>query len=245
MVDRIPFGHPELEPNRLFWGDNLHVMRQLPSESIDLIYIDPPFFSGRQYNVIFGDQNELRSFSDIWEGGMPGYLIWLNARLYEMKRLLKKTGSIFVHCDWHASHYIKVGMDKIFGHTAFVNEIVWCYKSGGASPKRYFSRKHDTLFFYTRDDSYYFKPQKEKSYNRGFKPYCFSGGQEFQDEIGWHTLVGMKDFWEIDMLGRTSSERIGYPTQKPEKLLERIITSCSPEDGVVADFFSAAALPLL
>lgn len=90
VVERVSFGHPELEPNRLFWGDNLHVMRQLPSESIDLIYIDPPFFSGRQYNVIFGDQNELRSFSDIWEGGMPGYLIWLNARLYEMKRLLKK-----------------------------------------------------------------------------------------------------------------------------------------------------------
>ncbi|PIU88044.1 MAG: hypothetical protein COS65_31500, partial [Armatimonadetes bacterium CG06_land_8_20_14_3_00_66_21] len=96
VVERVQLGHPELEPNRLFWGDNLHVMRQLPSESIDLIYIDPPFFSGRQYNVIFGDQNELRSFSDIWEGGMPGYLIWLNARLYEMKRLLKKTGSIYV-----------------------------------------------------------------------------------------------------------------------------------------------------
>ena len=94
VVERVTFGHPELQPNRLFWGDNLHVMRQLPSESIDLIYIDPPFFSGKQYNVIFGDQNELRSFSDIWEGGMPGYLIWLNARLYEMKRLLKKTGSV-------------------------------------------------------------------------------------------------------------------------------------------------------
>jgi hypothetical protein len=94
VVERVSFGHPALEPNRLFWGDNLHVMRQLPSESIDLIYIDPPFFSGRQYNVIFGDRNELRSFSDIWEGGMPGYFIWLNARLYEMKRLLKSTGSI-------------------------------------------------------------------------------------------------------------------------------------------------------
>ena len=123
VVERVPFGHPELEPNRLFWGDNLHVMRQLPSESIDLIYIDPPFFSGRQYNVIFGDQNELRSFSDIWEGGMPGYLIWLNARLYEMKRLLKKTGSIYVHCDWHASHYIKVEMDKIFGYDSLQNEV--------------------------------------------------------------------------------------------------------------------------
>jgi hypothetical protein len=74
VVERVAFGHPALEPNRLFWGDNLHVMRQLPGESIDLIYIDPPFFSGKQYNVIFGDQNELRSFSDIWEGGMPGYL---------------------------------------------------------------------------------------------------------------------------------------------------------------------------
>jgi hypothetical protein len=116
IVERVSFGHPDLPANRLIWGDNLHVMRQLPSESIDLIYIDPPFFSGRQYNIIFGDQNEVRSFTDIWEGGMPGYLIWLNARLYEMKRLLKKTGSIYVHCDWHASHYIKVEMDKIFGY---------------------------------------------------------------------------------------------------------------------------------
>jgi DNA modification methylase len=238
VVERVSFGHPQLEPNRLFWGDNLHVMRQITSESIDLIYIDPPFFSGRQYNVIFGDQNELRSFSDIWEGGMPGYLIWLNARLYEMKRLLKKTGSIYVHCDHHASHYIKVEMDKIFGPKNFINEVVWCYKSGGASPKRYFSRKHDVLFFYAREESkYLFNPQQEKSYNRGFKPYRFAGVQEFQDEIGWHTIVGMKDYWEIDMVGRTSSERIGYPTQKPEKLLARIIEGCSPKGGMVADFF--------
>ena len=112
VVERVSFGSSTAVPavedrgrdaratsdawhNRLIWGDNLHVMRQLPGESIDLIYIDPPFFSGRNYNVIFGDQNELRSFSDIWEGGMPGYLVWLNARLYEMKRLLKKTGSIY------------------------------------------------------------------------------------------------------------------------------------------------------
>src|SRR5713226_1481431 len=125
VVERVAFGHPELEPNRLVWGDNLHVMRQLPSESIDLIYIDPPFFSGRQYNVIFGDQNELRSFSDIWEGGLPGYLIWLNARLYEMKRLLKKTGSIYVHLDWHAVYYVKAEMDKLFGPDNFLNEIIW------------------------------------------------------------------------------------------------------------------------
>lgn len=237
VVERVRFGHDELEPNRLFWGDNLHVMRQLPSESIDLIYIDPPFFSGRNYNVIFGDQNELRSFSDIWEGGMPGYLIWLNARLFEMKRLLKRTGSIFVHCDYHASHYIKVEMDKIFGHKSFINEIVWCYKSGGASPKRYFSRKHDTILFYALNNLYHYEPQQEKSYNRNLKPYRFSGIKEYEDQHGWYTLVGMKDYWEIDMVGRTSSERIGYPTQKPEKLLERVITSCSQKGGIVADFF--------
>lgn len=140
VVERVEFGHPELEPNRLFWGDNLHVMRQLPSQSIDLIYIDPPFFSGRQYSVIFGDQNELRSFSDIWEGGMPGYLIWLNARLYEMKRLLKKTGSLMLHLDEHAGHYVKVEMDKIFGHDSYVNGIIWHYTGGGRS-RRYFSQQ--------------------------------------------------------------------------------------------------------
>jgi len=99
LVDTVETGikrryeKDELFPNglnRLFFGDCLHVMRMLPSECIDLIYIDPPFFSGRNYNIIFGDKNEVRSFTDIWEGGMPGYLIWLNARLYEMKRLLKR-----------------------------------------------------------------------------------------------------------------------------------------------------------
>jgi len=124
-ANRVSFGYPKLKPNRLFWGDNLHIMRQLPSRSIDLIYLDPPFFSGAEYNVIFGDQNEVRSFSDIWEGGMPSYLIWLNARLLEMKRLLRPDGSIYVHLDWHASHYVKVEMDKMFGYENFRREVVW------------------------------------------------------------------------------------------------------------------------
>ncbi len=251
MVDRIPFGHPELEPNRLFWGDNLHVMRQLPSESIDLIYIDPPFFSGRQYNVIFGDQNESRSFSDIWEGGMPGYLIWLNARLYEMKRLLKKTGSIYVHCDWHASHYTKVEMDKIFGHNNFLNEIVWSYTSGGVA-KHWFSRKHDILLLYSKESgNHYFKTLQERSYTKTLpEPYTNSGMRlrVFRDDIcelcengspgQKYKMVSMRDVWnDTRNLFRNDVEMIGYPTQKPEKLLERIITSCSPKDGVVADFF--------
>jgi len=242
VVERVSFGHPALEPNRLFWGDNLHVMRQLPSESIDLIYIDPPFFSGRNYNVIFGDQNELRSFSDIWQGGMPGYLIWLNARLYEMKRLLKKTGSIFIHCDWHASHYIKVEMDKIFGVECFMNEIVWAYRKFGRSG-RYFPRSHDVLLFYTRSERNTFRPlfvpPSESTLKRwGTKK---RGGKDpnvryATDEESPGAI--MPDHWEIGLIIGANPEKIGYPTQKPEALLERVITSASNEGDVVADFFN-------
>ena len=253
VVERVAFGHPKLEPNRLFWGDNLHVMRQLPSESIDLIYIDPPFFSGRQYNVIFGDQNELRSFSDIWEGGMPGYLIWLNARLYEMKRLLKKTGSIYVHCDHHASHYIKVELDKIFGHDQFVNEVVWSYHSGGAS-SRYFGRKHDVLLWYCKGPNYTFNDHEVRV------PYTEStiGAYNKVDEEGKrYKLIRHKDgteervyaknldrgrlltdVWEdIPHIANWSSEKVGYPTQKPEGLVERVIKAGTNDRQTVADFF--------
>jgi len=250
VVDRVEFGHPELEPNRLFWGDNLHVMRQLPSQSIDLIYIDPPFFSGRNYNVIFGDQNELRSFSDIWEGGMPGYLIWLNARLYEMKRLLKKTGSIYVHCDHHASHYIKVEMDKIFGHQNFLNEIVWCYETGGRS-RRLFPRKHDIILWYAKTpDSYVFNDSEIRLardtstmhepvlHDEQGKPYQrnFKNGKEYRYYLDHGVLP--YDWWtDLQALNPAAKERIGYPTQKPEPLIERIVRTGTEMGDVVADFF--------
>jgi len=234
-VDRVSFGHPELEPNRLFWGDNLHVMRMLPSGSIDLIYIDPPFFSGRQYNVIFGDQNEVRSFTDIWEDGMPGYLTWLNARLLEMKRLLKPNGSIYVHLDWHASHYVKCEMDKIFGYRNFLNEVVWAYRTQGATKKRW-SRKHDVLLFYSKTDTWKFNAKTERSYMQhkyGFAKDDFKideEGRQYRDAL-------IRDVWEISALQSATSESIGYPTQKPEKLLERIIYASSNPNDVVADFF--------
>lgn len=245
VVERVSFGHSELEPNRLFWGDNLHVMRSLPSESIDLIYIDPPFFSGRNYNVIFGDKNELRSFSDIWEGGMSGYLIWLNARLIEMKRLLKNSGSIFVHLDWHASHYVKLELDKIFGHggingkgPGFKNEIIWSYRSGGNS-KTTFARKHDTILFYSKSKEYLFNVQYYKSWQK--KKYNYNPKYpEYWDEEeqSWYHLSICRDVWEdVNVIGTDNKERIGYPTQKPEALLRRIIEATTNEGDVVADFF--------
>jgi DNA modification methylase len=251
VVERVQFGHSDLEPNRLFWGDNLHVMRQLPSESIDLFYIDPPFFSGRNYNVIFGDQNELRSFSDIWEGGMPGYLIWLNARLYEMKRLLKKTGSIYVHCDHHASHYIKVEMDKIFGVDNFLNEIVWCYETAGKS-KRTFSRKHDTILLYGKTKDYFMDVSRSpmpRKRNKHMKLGFDENGREYEEKTDaatgriyrWYFDEGRLpfDYWtDVQFINWEAKERIGYPTQKPEPLLERIIKVSSNEGDVVADIFS-------
>jgi DNA modification methylase len=249
VVDRVSLGHPELEPNRLFWGDNLHVMRQLPSESVDLIYIDPPFFSGRQYNVIFGDQNELRSFSDIWDGGMPGYLIWLNARLYEMKRLLKKKGTIYVHLDWHASHYVKIEMDKIFGYggndakgPGFKNEIIWSYSWGIRVESRW-NRKHDTILVYSKGDKPTFnandvlEPRQITESTR--KRLEYSGALiRDHNKRGDSELALPTDVWYIATINGMAKERIGYPTQKPEELLERIIKASSNDGDVVADFFS-------
>lgn len=244
-VQRVEFGHSNkfeqtelfsTGANRLFFGDNLHIMRQLPSKSIDLIYIDPPFFSGRNYNVIFGDNNEIRSFSDIWEAGIPGYLVWLNVRLYEMKRLLKDTGSIYVHLDWHASHYVKVEMDKIFGYENFQNEVIWAYKTQGATKKRW-SRKHDALLFYSKTNTWKFNAMTERSYMKhkyGFAKDDFKideEGRQYRDAL-------IRDTWEISAIQSATKEQIGYPTQKPEALLERIIKASSNEGDVVPDFFA-------
>ncbi|MDO8504054.1 MAG: site-specific DNA-methyltransferase [bacterium] len=238
--DTVIFNDSGSPANKLYLGDNLEVLRTLPSNSVDLIYIDPPFFSGRNYNVIWGDSNEVRTFEDIWEGGITSYLIWLNARLWEMRRVLKNTGSIYVHCDWHASHYIKTEMDKIFGYENFQNEIAWGYRTGGTS-KKSFAKKHDVILFYSKTDKYKFNVQYYKSWQQ--KKYNFNEKYpEYFDEKEkkWYHLAIARDIWEdINVIGTEpgNSERIGYPTQKPEELLERIIKASSNEGDVVADFF--------
>ena len=177
----------------------------------------------------------------VYGDDMGAFLCWLGVRLMEMRRILRNDGSIYLHIDHTAHAWTKALMDAIFGQKNFRNEVVWCYKSGGASPSRHFSKKHDTILFYSKSPDYTFNRQQEKSYNRGFKPYRFAGVQEYQDEIGWHTLVGMKDYWYIDMVGRTSAERIGYPTQKPLVLYERIIQASSNAGDIVLDPFCGCA----
>ena len=226
--------------NLLFQGDNLELLKSLreSGEKLSLIYIDPPFYTKSDKEAVLGtgDEKEKKvAYSDSWKD-VEDYLYMLALRLLYMREVLKDDGLIFVHVDWHAVHHIRLLMDEIFGGDKFVNEIIWQYKSGGSSKKR-FARKHDNILLYSKTKKYSFYPQTEKSYNRGLKPYRFKGVEEYQDEIGWYTVVNMKDVWSLDMVGRTSSERTGYATQKPEKLMERIILSGSKEGDLVGDFF--------
>lgn len=144
-----------LRPKVLYRGDNLEILQQMPPESVDLIYLDPPFFSNRNYEVIWGDEAEIRSFMDRWEGGIEHYTSWMRPRIEQMHRVLTTTGSFYLHCDWHASHYLKCLVDEIFEYRNFQNEIVWYYRGGGVSPRRW-GRRHDVLLFYTKSDKWTF-----------------------------------------------------------------------------------------
>lgn len=236
--------------NLLYKSDNINAMKDLIDKGygskIDLIYIDPPFYTNSKYTHRIELLNEgkkqaieTHGYSDTWKSGITGYLEMMTVRLFIMRELLSNRGSIYLHLDYRIVHYMKIIMDCIFGKDNFLNEIIWAYKSGGTSSK-YFSRKHDNILVYTKSKDYIFNPQKEKSYNRDFRPYRFKNVKEYEDELGWYTLVNLKDVWNINMLGRTSKERVGYRTQKPETLLERIILSSSLEDSIVADFFGGS-----
>ena len=261
----------------IFTGDNLPVMRGMNSESVDLIYLDPPFNTGRDFPM----EGNGGGFNDIWRetdinrewygeiaetnqtlhdvitsakdghsSAMKAYLTFMTIRLIEIRRLLKPTGSVYLHCDPTASHYLKLLMDGIFGADNYRNEIVWGYKTGGASP-RHFSKKHDSLLFYSKTDDYFFDKPKEKSYTKsahrkeGEVNYGGGKAEFFQDEKGVYNLVGMRDVWEISYIGSTSPERTGYPTQKPLALLDRIIKASSSEGEVVFDPFCGCATTLV
>ncbi len=234
--------------NVLSLSDNVDFMKQLIRDGYSgrfrTIYIDPPFFTKAKFNAAVsvkgtdGSSHRVRhlAFDDRFERSLECYIENMAVRILPMKELLAPDGLLWVHLDWHSSHYVRLILDELMGEKNFVNEIVWCYKSGG-SGKKHFSRKHDTILVYSRNRQYYISIPEEKSYNRGFKPYNFKGVREYQDENGWYTLVNMKDVWNIDMVGRTSAERNGYATQKPLELMRRIIEAGSEEGDLVGDFF--------
>ncbi len=169
-----------LETGVIYCGDCLVKLKDIPDESIDLIYIDPPFSSNRNY-VAFWQEQEKRHFEDRFEN-VRAYIDYMKPRVKELYRVLKPTGSFYYHCDWHASHYIKILLDSdyLFGYSNFRNEIIWAYKTGGVS-KRWFARKHDSILFYTKSLEYNFNVQYYKSWQQ--KKYNYSEKYpEYYDE---------------------------------------------------------------
>lgn len=239
--------------SRIALGDNLNYMKHLiinenMARKIQLVYIDPPFFAREKFMSSIRLKSEklgespvikIGAYDDNTGRSLEEYLEELCLRLMMIRELLADTGLIWLHLDRRVTHYAKILMDMIYGSENFINEIIWTYKSGGAG-KGCFAKKHDNILAYAKGRKYKFNTLKEKSYNRGMKPYRFKGVEEFEDENGWYTMVNMKDVWNIDMVGRTSSERQGYATQKPEKLMERIINSCSDKGDICADFYSGS-----
>jgi DNA modification methylase len=223
---------------RIITGDNLHVMGALPDACVDLIYADPPFFSGRRRTSPGADGH---TFDDQWED-VASYIAWLGPRLEQMHRLLKLTGVLYLHCDWHAGHYIKVELDRIFGMAQFQNEIVWHYGLGAANAGRHFLRKHDTIFVYRRTAAATFNKVRGEITPAMDAKYCHEDedGRFMMSRGRKYYLNGGKPLdsvWDIPAIAATSGERLGYPTQKPEALLERIILASSNEGELVADFF--------
>lgn len=181
--------------------------------------------------------NMIQTAGDIHSEGMKAYLAYMIPRIAEIHRLMKPTGSIYFHCDPTSSHYLKLILDQIFGIKNFLNEIVWTYRTGGGS-KKHFRRKHDIIFLYAKNSGKHtFNVLKERSYSE-YGRINFKGIKNYKDEKGlWYTLTSARDVWAINAVGRTAKERVGYPTQKPIKLLERIVEVSSNEGDVVLDPF--------
>lgn len=239
----------QLKTNVIYCGDNLDMLKEVPDESVDLIYIDPPFNSNRNYEIFWGDTQEKRAFEDRF-GDTEAYITYMRPRVVELYRVLKSTGSFYYHCDWHASHYVKIMLDQIFGFNNFQNEVIWWYRGGGVSKKR-FGRRHDSIFLYTKGNRWVFNvddvrtPYSEESLARlKYKAKAFRGDRVYENyeanPLGKHP----DDVWDMQPLMPSEKERLGYPTQKPLRLLERIVKASSDKGDVVLDAFCGCGTAL-
>ena len=232
----------KLTPSTIYCGDNLKMLKEIPDNSIDLIYIDPPFNSNRNYETFWGDIQQKRAFEDRF-GDAKAYIDYMHPRIVEIHRVLKETGSFYYHCDWHASHYIKIMLDQIFSFNNFQNEIIWQYGVGGVSKKRW-ARKHDSILLYTKSNNWIFnvdevrEPYREKAKVK----YKIIGDKKY---LRKHPLGKVPtDVWDIAGLTNTAKERLGYPTQKPLTLLDKIIKASSNKGDVVLDAFCGCGTTL-
>lgn len=284
--------------NTIYCGDNLEVLKCFPDECANLIYIDPPFFSNRNYEIIWGDGYEIRSFEDRWEGGIEHYIDWMRPRIEELYRVLKRTGSFYLHCDWHSDAYLRILCDQIFKIEP-LSVIYWKRTNAKGRASRKFNVNSDTILLYVKSDNYTFNPQMVDSIAKqdtlsdsygNFVTHDISRRKRgtigktriieektitldaehswlwTQDRINKYESDGYTFYWTkngiprykqyidegvacdniwIDLyLDPNSKERLGYPTQKPEALLERIIHASSNEGDLVLDSFSGCGTSL-
>ena len=275
----------ELKTNILYYGDNLKILREyLPDNSIDLIYLDPPFNSKRDYNVIFNESGQeseaqIEAFTDTWQwsdetektyhdimqnsplniaqlidsfckflghSDVTAYLVMMTPRLVELHRVLKSAGSIYLHCDTTTSHYLKILMDQVFEKENFRNEIIWCYKRWPTKSKS-FQRMHDVLLYYVKNfkSPYLFntlyQPLADITVKihkgRKQKAIFIEGKRLSKDQSEKSIGVPLPDYWYISTVAGHAKERLGYPTQKPLDLLEKIIKISSNKGDIVLDPF--------
>ena len=308
-----------MEIDAIYEGDNLEVMSKFPSKSIDLIYADPPFFTNATYEVIWHDKAEIMSFEDRWEGGIEHYISWMEPRLRECHRILKDTGSMYLHCDWHASAHLRILMDKIFGESEFRNEVVWKRTTAHNDPKQ-FGHNADRILFFTKSNEYTFNNiyteyeegylntayakedenghymsdnltgagvnKNDKSW-RGYDPsergrhwaiptkpveefrgnkandlttveklellyknglvfFTSNGTPRFKRYLSKQKGLPLQEIWtDISVISSQSKERLGYPTQKPIALLERIVNVSSKKDDLLLDPFCGCGTTLV
>lgn len=289
-----------LETGVLYCDDNLERLAAMPSGSVDLVYLDPPFFSNRVYEVIWGDEAEVRSFEDRWEGGIQHYIDWMHKRVIELQRVLKPTGTMYLHCDPHASHYLKVMLDAVFGMANFRNDIIWQRSLGKSLMTKRLPTNHDTILSYqTGADPTWNADEVFLPYDEDALDEKTSGKYRYRDPDGrlfrldslinpnhdrpnlTYEFLGVSRVWrwtrermqaaydaglvvqsragrvpqlkryldeqrgrpigdvwtDVLPINSRAAERIGYPTQKPETLLERIIRLSSRPGDVVLDPF--------
>ncbi len=266
----------EVETSVIYCGDCFAKLAKLPDGCVDLVYIDPPFNSNRNYEAFWGDTKEKRAFDDRF-GAVEHYVNYMRPRLIQLNRVLKLSASFYYHCDWHASHYIKVFLDELLGIQNFLAEVVWCYRERGIS-KQYWNRKHDTIFSYAKHLG-----RHTFNYNDVLEAYSedYLLKFKYKDDVGKYQIRGknikgspvqradgltpeaetkypgltyrqyMKDgilpldWWVIPLLNKAAAERLGYPTQKPLILLEKIIKASTNRDDIVLDAFCGCGTTLV
>ncbi len=256
--------------NCLIQGDNKDIMYsllQIYSKKIKLIYIDPPFATGGNFEakMFIGEEDSFevrKAYSDSWSGGIDAYIDFLYERLILMKELLAEDGSIYVHLDWHISHYIKIIMDEIFGKENFKNEIIWAYPAASARTRKFFIRSFDTILFYTKSNDYTFNddPNIYMEYSDRVKfalktddngTYYHRGGSHNGKKLSQKVYISNKgifprDVWtDLPYIRANTPEYQAFSTQKPERLLKRIILASSNKNDIVADFFCGTGTTLV